>query len=109
MSFKKSIWFQILSIMDSLRWNTDIEFRVLESYTSSLKGSCVLKISPELFRIISEHLRAKLVKSNEKSVGMEEFWLDKRIASESDSAWNSEYIIIFGLSKIFGIISGPFM
>jgi hypothetical protein len=52
-----------------------------QSYTNSLRGRCVLKISPELFRIISEHLRAKLIKSNEKSVGMEEFWLDKRIAS----------------------------
>jgi hypothetical protein len=43
-----------------------------ESYTNSLRGRCVLKISPELFRIMPWHLRAKLIKSNEKSIGMEE-------------------------------------
>jgi hypothetical protein len=59
-----------------------------QSYTNSLRGRCVLKISSGLFRMISQHLRSKDIKSNEKSVDMDELWLDKMNASKSYSAWN---------------------
>jgi hypothetical protein len=47
--------------------------------------------SENISRIIHNNLvglRAKLIKSNEILVGMEEFWLDNTIAFKSYSAWN---------------------
>jgi hypothetical protein len=50
-----------------------IEKHCHQNYTDSFRGRCVLKISPELFRIISSGLRAKLIKTIKELRGMEEF------------------------------------